>query len=51
VPVDYREISQGDVHDNLADISLAQRLLGYKPVIEFREGLAHTLDALLKDST
>jgi len=46
VDADYREPRPGDVQHSLADISLAQRLLGYKPIIEFREGLACTLDAL-----
>jgi nucleoside-diphosphate-sugar epimerase len=46
VTAEYRDSRPGDVHDSLADISLAQRLLGYEPVIGFHEGLAHTLDTL-----
>lgn len=46
VEADYREPRSGDVRDSLADIHLAQRLLGYQPAVSFREGLAHTLDAL-----
>jgi nucleoside-diphosphate-sugar epimerase len=46
VTAEYHDARPGDVRDSLADISLAQRLLGYEPVIGFREGLAHTLDAL-----
>jgi nucleoside-diphosphate-sugar epimerase len=49
--VEYREPRPGDVRDSLADISLAQRLLGYKPTIGFGEGLALTLDLLRKDVT
>jgi len=49
VDVEYREPRPGDVRNSLADISLAQRLLGYKPTVGFREGLARTLDALRKD--
>ena len=49
--VEYREPRPGDVRDSLADISLAQRLLGYKPTIGFGEGLALTLDRLRKDVT
>src|SRR2546421_4020463 len=49
--VEYREPRQGDVRDSLADISLAQRLLGYKPTIGFGEGLALTLDSLCKEVT
>ncbi len=47
--VEYREPRPGDVRDSLADISLAQRLLGYKPTIGFGEGLALTLATLRKD--
>src|SRR6266849_5531874 len=46
VHAEYREARPGDVRDSRADISLAQRLLGYKPTIGLREGLASTLDAL-----
>jgi len=49
VDAEYREPRPGDVRNSLADISLAQRLLGYKPTVGFREGLARTLDALRKD--
>ncbi|MDP2662678.1 MAG: SDR family oxidoreductase [Dehalococcoidia bacterium] len=34
----------GDVRHSLADISLARRLLGYEPVVDFREGLQLTWD-------
>ncbi len=47
--VEYREPRPGDVRDSLADISLAQLLLGYKPIIGFGEGLALTLATLRKD--
>jgi UDP-glucose 4-epimerase len=33
----------GDVRHSLADISKAQRLLGYQPVMTFREGLQQTI--------
>ncbi len=46
VDSDYREPRPGDVRDSCADISLAQRLLGYKPSVTFHEGLARTLDAI-----
>ncbi len=49
VDAEYRESRPGDVRNSLADISRAQRLLGYKPMVGFREGLARTLDALRKD--
>ncbi|MCS7306847.1 MAG: SDR family oxidoreductase [Thermoguttaceae bacterium] len=33
----------GDVRESLADISLAQRLLGYQPRIDFEEGLRRSI--------
>ena len=46
VEADYREPRPGDVRDSLADISKASRLLGYTPVVNFRDGLARTIAAL-----
>jgi UDP-glucose 4-epimerase len=40
----YAEERAGDIRDSLADIGLAQRLLGYEPVVDFREGLRRTVD-------
>jgi nucleoside-diphosphate-sugar epimerase len=34
----------GDVRDSLADISKAQRLLGYQPTVSFEDGLRRTVD-------
>jgi nucleoside-diphosphate-sugar epimerase len=48
---EYGEPRAGDVRDSLADISLAQHLLAYKPTVGFREGLALTLDALQRGIT
>lgn len=48
IDAEYRDPRPGDVRDSLADISLAERLLGYKPMVGFREGLALTLDAMRK---
>jgi UDP-glucose 4-epimerase len=33
----------GDVHDSLADVSLARKLLGYSPAVDFDEGLRRTI--------
>ena len=33
----------GDVRDSQADIALAERLLGYQPIVSFEEGLRRTL--------
>ena len=43
---DYHEARTGDVKHSLADIRLAERLLGYRPTVKFQEGLARTIDAL-----
>jgi nucleoside-diphosphate-sugar epimerase len=34
----------GDVRDSQADISRAERLLGYQPLVPFDEGLRRTVD-------
>jgi UDP-N-acetylglucosamine/UDP-N-acetylgalactosamine 4-epimerase len=39
----YREERAGDVRHSLADISLAENLLGYKPVKRFEDGLKETI--------
>jgi len=40
----YAPTRAGDVRDSLADIGLAGELLGYRPTIDFREGLRRTVD-------
>lgn len=40
----YAPPRAGDIRDSLADIRLAQELLGYQPRIDFREGLRRTVD-------
>ena len=40
----YAPPREGDVKDSQADISKAQRLLGYKPIVSFEEGLRRTLE-------
>jgi len=34
----------GDVPHTLADVSLARRDMGYKPLVEFDEGLRRTVE-------
>jgi UDP-N-acetylglucosamine/UDP-N-acetyl-alpha-D-glucosaminouronate 4-epimerase len=34
----------GDVRDSLADVSLAKSVLGYKPVVDFDEGLRRSIE-------
>jgi len=41
--VDYQPARPGDVRDSLADISLAQELLGYQPKVAVAEGLRRTV--------
>jgi len=43
-PPVYREPRAGDIRDSLADISKAQRLLGYQPTHQFMDGLKVTVD-------
>jgi UDP-glucose 4-epimerase len=40
----YAEPRSGDIRDSLADIRLAGELLGYKPVVDFPEGLRRTVE-------
>jgi UDP-N-acetylglucosamine/UDP-N-acetylgalactosamine 4-epimerase len=40
----HREPREGDIRDSLADISLANRLLGYQPTTKFEEGLIQTVE-------
>jgi nucleoside-diphosphate-sugar epimerase len=39
----YMELRAGDVRDSQADISKAQRILGYAPTVSFEEGLRQTI--------
>jgi nucleoside-diphosphate-sugar epimerase len=39
----YEDVRAGDVRDSQADISKAQRLLGYQPVVRFEDGLEKTV--------
>jgi UDP-glucose 4-epimerase len=40
----YAPERAGDIRDSLADISLARELLGYEPIVDFREGLRRTVE-------
>jgi nucleoside-diphosphate-sugar epimerase len=40
----YGPTRAGDIRDSLADIGLATELLGYKPAVDFREGLRRTVE-------
>ncbi len=41
---EHRPARAGDVRHSLADIRLARRLLGYRPVVSFEEGLRRTVE-------
>lgn len=41
---DYKETRAGDVRHSLADISRAENLLGYRPLVGLAEGLEYTVD-------
>ena len=40
----YKPGRPGDIRHSLADIRRAQKLLGYKPIVDFETGLGRTLD-------
>jgi UDP-N-acetylglucosamine/UDP-N-acetyl-alpha-D-glucosaminouronate 4-epimerase len=40
----YKEERAGDVKDSQADITKANRLLGYTPIVGLEEGLKHTIE-------
>jgi UDP-glucose 4-epimerase len=40
----YAPVRAGDVKHSLADISRAQERLGYKPLVNFEEGLRRTVE-------
>jgi nucleoside-diphosphate-sugar epimerase len=40
----YAEARKGDVRDSQADISKAEALLGYKPIVGFEEGISRTIE-------
>jgi nucleoside-diphosphate-sugar epimerase len=42
----FEPFRAGDIHDSLADISNAQRILGYKPAVPLEDGLERTVEAL-----
>jgi UDP-N-acetylglucosamine/UDP-N-acetyl-alpha-D-glucosaminouronate 4-epimerase len=41
---EFSDPRPGDVRDSLADISLARKLLGYEPTVDFDEGLRRSID-------
>ena len=45
----YREPRRGDLRFSRADISSAERLLGYRPLVRIREGLERAIDWYVQD--
>jgi len=43
-PALYAASRAGDVHDSLADVTPAQTAMGYKTLVDFKEGLRKTVD-------
>ena len=41
---EYASARAGDIRDSLADIQIAKELLGYQPIVDFREGLRRTVE-------
>ena len=44
----YRKPREGDIRNSLADISLANELLGYQPTKKFEDGLTETIEYFKK---
>ena len=44
IPCDYREPRPGDVRRHRADITLLEKLTGFKPRVSLNEGLARTVE-------
>lgn len=40
----YQEPRAGDIRDSLADISCAEKMIGYRPLVYFDEGLERAID-------
>jgi UDP-glucose 4-epimerase len=41
---EYKEARAGDVRHSLADVTLARKLLGYRPLVDFESGLQRTVE-------
>jgi UDP-glucose 4-epimerase len=41
---DFQPPRAGDIRDSMADITLARNVLGYEPVVDFRDGLRTSID-------
>ncbi len=46
----YGQPRKGDIRDSLADVHRAEDLIGYRPLVDFREGLRRTVEWYRKTS-
>jgi len=46
----YRDFRSGDVRHSLADVSKAERLLGYSPEVRAKDGLEQAMDWYCRDA-
>ena len=44
IEANYEDARTGDIRNSLADITAASEVLGYQPLVDFREGLSRTID-------
>lgn len=49
IPPKYAPARTGDVKHSLADITLAEKLLGYRPTIDLKEGLEQTVAWFMRE--
>jgi nucleoside-diphosphate-sugar epimerase len=49
IPAKYAPARTGDVKHSLADITLAEKLLGYRPSIDLKEGLEQTVAWFMRE--
>ena len=47
IQVIFEQKQYGDVRDTFADITRAQQLIGYQPLMSLREGLAQEFEAIV----
>lgn len=51
LPAKYTAERQGDVKHSLADITLAEKLIGYRPSVSFHDGLKNTINWFINEKT
>ncbi|MGA2497404.1 MAG: NAD-dependent epimerase/dehydratase family protein [Tepidisphaeraceae bacterium] len=44
IQIDYQPVRAGEVRDSLADVSKARAIIGYKPNVQFEEGLGRAIE-------